>query len=249
MDDFDYKEPTNTRSSIWAMILNVLTVAVLIATLCIGGFFLVIFVNPQSSINPFPPATLPPELEFPTATPTPQLVLPATWTPQPTTEPAATYTPRPSSTPAATVTPFPMFTSSPTAESTEVAGSKPFIVDQGSPVAISSETFHPESGCNWMSVAGQVLDMSGAPLNGVVIKLSGVLAGEYRDQTSLSGVAPQYGQAGYEFFLTDEPVASREGLWLQLFNVAGLPMSDKIYFDTFDDCDRNLIFINFRQVR
>lgn len=249
MDDFDYKEPANVRGSIWVMTLNVLTVAVLIATMCIGGFFLVIFVNPQSSFNPFPPATLPAELEFPTATPTPQLVLPATWTPQPTVQPSATFTPKPSATPDATVTAFPMFTSSPTAESTEIEGSKPFVVDQGSPVAISSETFHPESGCNWMSVAGQVLDMSGAPLNGVVIKLSGVLAGEFRDQTSLSGVAPQYGQAGYEFFLTDEPVASRDALWLQLFDVAGLPMSDKVYFDTFDDCDRNLIFINFRQVR
>jgi hypothetical protein len=249
MDDFDYKEPTNVRGSILVMTLNVLTVAVLIATMCIGGFFLVIFVNPQSSFNPFPPATLPAELEFPTATPTPQLVLPATWTPQPTVQPSATFTPKPSATPEATVTAFPMFTSSPTAESTEIEGSKPFVVDQGSPVAISSETFHPESGCNWMSVAGQVLDMSGAPLNGVVIKLSGVLAGEFRDQTSLSGVAPQYGQAGYEFFLTDEPVASRDALWLQLFDVAGLPMSDKVYFDTFDDCDRNLIFINFRQVR
>jgi hypothetical protein len=26
-------------------------------------------------------------------------------------------------------------------------------------------------------------------------------------------------------------------------------MSDRIYFDTFDTCDKNLIFITFRQVR
>jgi len=26
-------------------------------------------------------------------------------------------------------------------------------------------------------------------------------------------------------------------------------MSDKIYFDTFDNCDKNLIFVNFKQVR
>jgi hypothetical protein len=28
-----------------------------------------------------------------------------------------------------------------------------------------------------------------------------------------------------------------------------LPMSDKIYFDTYEACDKNLIFVNFKQVR
>jgi hypothetical protein len=250
MDEFDYGEPARSGPKISAIILNVLTVVVLIATLCIAGYFLAIFVNPSSSLNLFPPPTLPPTIALPTFTPTAQLQLPATWTPSPTEEPTATETPRPTATQPPTETPFSLFTPSATPEVTEeTTGGKPFEVDQGSPVAISSVTFHPEAGCNWMSVAGQVLDMSGAPLTGVVIKLSGILAGSFREETSLSGVAPQYGQAGYEFFLAEEPVASNKTLWLQLFDVAGLPMSEKVYFETHADCEKNLVFVNFRQVR
>ncbi len=249
MDEFDYSESKKSGRSISAIILNVLTVMVLITTMCIAGFFLVIFINPYSSINLFPPPTLPPTISLPTVTPTPILQLPATWTPSPTMEPTLTETARPTATLPPTETPFSLFTPSATVEVNEPSGGKPFNVDQGSPVAISSVTFHPEAGCEWMSVAGQVLDMSGAPLTGVVIKLSGVLGGSFREETSLSGVAPQYGQAGYEFFLADEPIASNKTLWLQLFDVAGLPMSDKVYFQTYQDCDKNLIFVNFRQVR
>jgi len=126
----------------------------------------------------------------------------------------------------------------------------PFDVAQGSPVAIASTTFHPEAGCNWLGVAGQVLDMSGAPVTtGVIIQLSGVIGGEFKEITSLTGVAPQYGPAGYEIYLGDKPVASNGTLWVQLLDQAGLPMSEKIFFDTSDDCDHNLIFINFKQVK
>jgi hypothetical protein len=126
----------------------------------------------------------------------------------------------------------------------------PYDVAPGSPVAISSAAFHPEAGCNWIGVAGQVLDMTGAPVStGVVIQLSGVFNGQFIEKTSLTGIAPQYGQAGYEFYLGDTPVASNKTLWVQLLDQAAAPLSEKIYFETFGECARNLIFINFKQMR
>lgn len=251
MDSFDYQDYSQPSRNVSGLVWNTLTVLVLISVLCVGLGFLVIFINPSSAFNPFPPPTLPAELAFPTITNTPRSVLPATWTPQPTGEPTATETPRPTATQIPTETPFSLFTETPTSEvsPTPVLG-MPYDVAPGSPVAISSVTFHPEAGCNWMGVAGQVLDLSGAPVStGVVIQLSGVYGGQFVEKTSLTGIAPQYGQAGYEFYLGDTPIASNETLWVQLLDQAGAPLSSKIYFQTFEDCERNLVFLNFKRVR
>jgi hypothetical protein len=251
MDSFDYQDHTQPTRNVSSMVWNTLTVLVLLAVLCVGVGFLMIFLNPNSAFNPFPPPTLPPTLTFPTVTPTPRGVLPATWTPLPTDEPTATGTPRPTSTPIPTETPFSLFTPTETSEaSPTVVLGMPYDVAPGSPVAISSAAFHPEAGCNWIGVAGQVLDMTGAPVStGVVIQLSGVFNGQFIEKTSLTGIAPQYGQAGYEFYLGDTPTASNKTLWVQLLDQAGAPLSDKIYFETYGECGRNLTFINFKQKR
>jgi hypothetical protein len=78
MDNF---EPTPKKkfelrgSLLW----NVLTVIALVGVCCLGGYFLSVFISPNSALNPFPPAIGPTELDFPTATWTP-LQPPATWT-------------------------------------------------------------------------------------------------------------------------------------------------------------------------
>ena len=126
----------------------------------------------------------------------------------------------------------------------------PYVLAQGSPVSISSLAFHPDQGCNWMGVAGQVLNLSGAPVStGVIIQLGGPLAGNRMDIPSLTGVAPQYGQAGFEIFLAEEPTASNSTLWVQLLDQEGYPLSARVSFDTFDGCEKNLILVNFKQVR
>ena len=38
-------------------------------------------------------------------------------------------------------------------------------------------------------------------------------------------------------------------LWIQLEDVQGLPMSERIYFDTYADCEHNLVVIYLQQVR
>jgi len=93
--------------------------------------------------------------------------------------------------------------------------------------------------------------MSGAPVTGLIIRLGGALTGLQLTPPllSLTGVAPNYGQSGYEFTLADRPVASSSSLWLQLLDQAGIALSKQFTFDTFDVCEKNLIIINFKQVR
>ena len=114
----------------------------------------------------------------------------------------------------------------------------------------SSLAFHPDDGCNWMGVAGQVFDLSGAPVSGQQVRVGGSLLGAPIELLSLTGVTTAYGNNGfYEFTLGETPVNSTGTLWVQLLDQSGLPMSDKIYFDTYDACEKNLIFVNFKQVR
>ena len=251
MDDFDYQDPSRSGATLPSKVLNVLAVLALLATVCVAALVVSIFLNPRSSLNLFPPPTLPAALALPTYTPTPRGVLPPTRTPQPTQKPTQSATPRPTSaplptdTPASlpTETPFPLFTASPT------AGGMPYILAQGSPSALSSLTFRPDSECNWMGVAGQVFNKTGAPVTGLIVKSGGYLNGKVIEVMSLSGVAQQYGQAGYELPLGEKPVAAKGSMWVQLLNQAGAPLSDRVFFDTFGDCQKNLIFINFKQAR
>lgn len=250
MENFDYSDQTKPTRKFLSILWNLLTVLVLLTVLCVVAVFLVIFINPSSGLNPYPPATLPATIALPTVTPTPRQVLPPTWTPTVTSEPTQTYTPRPTATLPPTATPFTIITPTFTPTTTQTSEGMPFAVGQGSPIAISSLPFHPDEACNWMGVAGQVLDMSGAPVStGVQIWLGGVLGGTLREIPSLTGTARQYGEAGYEIYLADHPIASNGTLWVQLLDQAGLPMSEKVFFDTYNDCEKNLVFINFKQVR
>lgn len=248
MDAFDYNEELavenvrNTSAIIW----NVLTAIVVLMVLCVGGVFLVVFLNPNTSINPFPPPTLPAVAELPTSTPTPRNLLPSTWTPTITPSPTLTDTPVPTETPIADATEE----ASPPSEGTPGSeeGMSFVLQEPGSPVWIPNIN-HPESGCEWMGVAGQAFELNGAPMKFLAVQLGGVLGGSSLDLLTLTGTATQYGEGGYEFTIADGLIASNESVWVQLLDQAGLPLSDQLYFDTFADCEKNLVLINFQQVR
>jgi hypothetical protein len=249
----DARKTTNAGNIIW----NLLTLLVILACVGMIGLFALIFVNPYLQINPFQPKPLPQLVIVPTSTPTVgESPFPLTWTPTATSLPTLTFTPI---TPTATATIFtmpgtptptrPQGTAtrgpSPTATST---GNMPFNI-WGNPVAVSSTIVHPEAGCNWLGVGGQVFDLQGSPVVGYTIQLGGDLAGNPIDLLSLTGTALQYGQAGYEFTMGSKPWTSQKTVWLQMLDQAGLPLSPRMTFDTFEDCQKNLILINFKQVR
>lgn len=249
MDSFDYKDtPVQLQKSNPALVWNVLTALALLVTCLIGAVYALLFLNPQAGFNPFPPEPLPAAFTYPTATPTPRIILPPTWTPTANLEPTSTDTPAPTEPlPSATLAqeefPTPLVEMTPT-----LSGEMPYIVQQGNPVAILNFA-HQDMGCNWAGVSGQALSLNGAPVVGLLVQLRGVWAGRAVDLLGMTGTATQYGAGGYEFTLGDRPAASSGALWVQLFDQAMTPLSDRIPFDTFADCEKNLIHINFKQTR
>ena len=254
MDEFDFEEPKEKRrSSTGTIILNILTILLLLGVVCVACSFVSVFLFPYIPLNPFPPPTLPVAVGFPTITPTPREVLPPTWTPLPTEPPTETPVPRPT----ATLPPTPtFFTLETPTEAAGTPGAKtppgmPFVVKAGQPLAIQNIAY-PELACSWMGVAGRVFDLRNSPVTGQQVQLGGALAGvpgigDFN--ITLTGLAPQYGAGYYEFKLADKPITSNGTLWLQLLDQAGLPMSEKIFFNTSDQCDKNLILVDFEQVR
>ena len=64
---------------------------------------------------------------------------------------------------------------------------------------------------------------------------------------TISGMAGEYGEGGFEIRLRDSPIASEGDVWIQLLDQASLPLTEQITFQTYDSCDSNLIRINFVQ--
>ncbi len=250
-DVFDYIDevrvtrPSNRTSVVW----NIATTLVVLTTLCMGIVFLAIFVNPYVGFNPFPPPEMPELLVLPTLTPTPKSVLPPTWTPTPTEVATATNTPVPTVTGVAVE--ITATEESPTDGEIQPGGAS-VVLHEGSPQYIPAISFHPDVGCNWMGVAGQVQDMIGAPVLGLIIEVGGTLAGKPVGNPTIlqaTGLAKAYGEGGYEVKLADEPIASYGTLWIQVLDQAGLPLSEKVYFETRDTCEENLVIIYFKQIK
>jgi len=229
------------------LIWNVLTMLVWLGILLVGILVVVIYVNPQTPLNPFPPhalMTLPP-----TAT---AFVLPSE-TQMPITQPPVTQTPTATATATATVEPTRLpgtpLSETPMATSTATLRSPYAFAVQGKPNAVSATLYQPDRGCDWLGVAGRVFDLQGSPAVGIRVLLRGTLGGKPISLLSLTGTAPLYGSSGYEFTLAERPLASRGTLWVQLLDQADLPLSPQVPFDTFAECDKNLILIDFKQVR
>jgi len=246
MDAFDYADAQKAPSrSVSALVWNILTVLVLLIAIIVGAVFLMIFVNPNSGLNPFKPIPIDTALVLPTATITPRQ-LPPTWTPTPPPTPQPTDTPRPTNTLIPTSTPFGAATDTPGPSDTP--GPMSFALLRGDPQAISARVYHPGIGCTFLGVSGQALDVRGNAVEGMVVQLGGTIEGRtFPTQTTLTGLVLS-SDGRYEFSIADHPIASKHTLWVQLLDQSGLiAMSDKIFFDTFDDCERNLIIVNFSQ--
>jgi len=242
------KEPRGP--GIVGLFINLLTLIVVVATLGAGAAFGAVFLNPYlvDVVNPYlpvrlaPPPTLPPTLGPPTATNTPEIYLPPTWTATPTV--TETVTPTPTETPVPTNTPTPTVTPAVTNTPSGAA-----VVPQPDSPKFTTN-FANTKACQWMGVAGQVFDTktTGA-VTGLAVRIGGQLGTFPVDQTSLTGSAPAYGPGGYEFVLSDHPIGSSKTMWIQILDTAGVPLSDKIYFDTSDKCNENLVLFNWDQRR
>ena len=165
------------------------------------------------------------------ATPTLVEVAQDTATPEKTEEllPVPTQTIPPSSTPTSIPTPTPHY-----------------VLQPGTPQGTANFA-QPELSCYWMGVGGQVFGPDGAPVAGLFVEAGGTLAGGEITQLAITGNTPVFGPGGYLIVLADIPIASDGTLWLQLYDSAGEPQSNKIYLTTYSECERNLLLVNFSE--
>jgi hypothetical protein len=93
-----------------------------------------------------------------------------------------------------------------------------------------------------MGVAGAVFDAAGNAAEDMIVHVDGP-DGFAID--AIAGTRPEFGPAGYEVTLANAPMASDQLYVVQLLDVYGEPVSERYAVTTFDDCDRNLILVNF----
>ncbi len=248
MSQYDYDDSPKpakapTKLDMWDM-MSILT---LLITLCIGAYFLAVFVSPDASYNPFAPS----RNALPTATIT-QIQPPATWTATlvemtstPTLTLVPTFTLEPSPTLVSLITPtatlVPTNTASPTA-----TPKAPF---SATVTYIDSTIIHPEAACNWQGVAGTIVDTNNADMLGITVRLGGFYNAKSKNELTVSGIAPAYGKSGFEFFLGTAPVDSNALLTVQILDLAGLPLSGPITINTYSDCTKNLVLVKFKKNR
>ncbi len=240
--DFDGKQKLVSQRASLEM-WDILSILVLVITASIGLYFVLIFVNPNSLFNLFPP--VPRESVILTVTP---LQPASTWTASPTLEVTPSNTPRPTFTPLLTHTPFSLVPPTETPRPT----STPETPFNASSVTAVRSAFIPhlqDLGCGWFGVAGTVDDVNNSPIVGVVVRLTGTLSGNHIELTTVSGVSSDYGKAGYEFVLGNVPLVSDKEMYVQLLDQAGLPLSEKVFLATSTDCEKNLILVRFKKNR
>lgn len=250
MSEFNFDEPEPTpRSSGLSMpsigIWDILSIVVLLLTICLTVYFIMIFVNPESGFNPLKPS----RSQLPTATITPRQLDP-TWTPEPTIaiSPAATLlptiTPPATGTPASyvpeTETPQPTITPTP---------NTPFSAVSVNSIESIIIPHLLNAGCDWQGVGGTVDDQNSGPIVGIVVHLEGTYDSKKVELTTVSGINPEYGKSGFEFKLGETPINSRDKVYVQLLDQAGLPLSEKVYIDTSSDCKKNLVLVRFKKNR
>lgn len=239
--DYNYDEKPAPKKRARLELWDILSIVTLLATLAVGVFFVWIFLFPNSRLNPLPPGEMIDPNAVPTATITP-IILEPTWTAtlQDATETPTllpTFTLEPSPTPFSLVPP----TKTPTITPTPKA---PFSAN----VSYRESTIiHPEAACNWQGIYGTVVDSNNADMLFYQIRLIGFYNKKSVDAFTVSGMFPVNGKSGFEFVLGTTPISSKGELYIQVFDQAGLPLSEKYYLDMFTDCSKNLVLVRFKK--
>jgi hypothetical protein len=193
--------------------------------------------NPSAAADVFPGLREPTPTLFVLNTPGP--VIPPTWTPSPTAVPPTPTALSPAIwTPPATRIPGDLPTPTP-GSAAEAQVVHPFQL-QGE---VAYEANANDQGCDWMSIAGQVFDLSGNPLLQVGVEVRG----DSFEQFEWAGSATAFGPSGYEVVLNDAPYIETWEVRLLSFNT--MQISDTISVRTRSSCNDNVVIVNFAQAR
>ena len=212
--------------------LKLLTNALLAASLMLGGLIAFLFMDPQSEVNPYPPPTLPAISVLATPSDTPEPPAPGLEPTLAAVEPVL---------PVATPVP-PAATEIPAATATPVVTEKfPYVLQAGT-VGYTSQFTHPELACKWLGVAGSVFDAAGNPVSDLLVHVEGP-DGFWMDDPT--GNHAEYGASGFEVTLPRAPFDSRGQYRVILQDLMGRNLSAAVALDTFADCEKNLLLVNF----
>lgn len=101
-----------------------------------------------------------------------------------------------------------------------------------------------------MGVAGQIFSSGGQVQTDILIKAGGDINGiPVLEDMTMPLAEPEtdlaYGPGGYELTFSSAPADTDSTVWVQLFNLEGDPLSEKVFLITYDDCLKNLILMNF----
>ena len=119
-----------------------------------------------------------------------------------------------------------------------------FTLQEGSPFYLSNFN-HPQAGCKWMGLAGQVFDGDGDEVLGLTIVMGDDENPASGPMVGITGSALAYGLGGYEIQFSDGVIESQNRFWVQVYNSDGTPLTNPVYFNTYGDCEHNLTLINF----
>lgn len=237
---YDYDDAPPEREPARIDLWDMLSILTLLLTLCIGAYFAAVFANPNAGFNFLNPARNQP----PTPTIT-QIQPPSTWTP---TLPGPSETPTVTLLPTITLPATPTLVSLITPSITPTPTRTPKAQFSHIESAISSTVFFPDLGCNWQGIAGKVVDADNTELYGLIVFVTGFYNGKTLDfPPGISGNFPSYGRSGFIFELGTVPIESKDLVFIQLFGQDGQPKSERIPLDTYNDCNRNLVLIQFKK--
>jgi len=193
---------------------------------------------------------------FVLGSPTPTLKYPtaqASWTPSPsptiTVTPTASRTPVPSETGTPTDTPTATntLTPSPTSTATQTPLPSPtvtrsafdFVLKEGT---VTFTKYSKKNDCG-ARIAGAVFNKSGGYMKGINIHITGPGA----DARVAAGDHTEYGASGYEYFITNVPVARTYSVQAEYPD--GALASDVVTFTTKDTCEKTVALVNFKQIQ
>jgi hypothetical protein len=201
-----------------------------------------------------------------TPLPTSTLLVTATFTPKATSTttkvpPTKTYTPTsipptatstftstPTKVPTNTLTPVPTNTPTTVPTSTPTKVIVLFNVQPTTPVFMVNFV-HPDEGCAWQGVAGQIFDKSGTPIKNFIVKIAGIFDGKPVNQVGITGMVSgdPYGPGSFEIVLGNKALDSVDKLTIQLFNPKAQAITNPLPFSTSSSCSENLVIINFQE--
>jgi hypothetical protein len=156
--------------------------------------------------------------------------------------------PNPASTSQPSVAGEPQVTKAPTVNQfTEglQAPAYPFGLQSGTPAQL--QNFLNSDGCNYLGVGGQVLKLNGDAVTGFVVEITGTLSGKNVLYLALTGNSQGLGPGGYAVKIGNQPVASSGTLKIQIFDLNGTPQTPLVPINTYADCSKNFILVNFSE--